>query len=288
MALMLTLGAVVVGVQSGAPVADAAQRGDIATVRTLLRDGADVSAAQGDGMTALHWSALNGQLEIMNVLLYAGATTEPLTRVGRYTPLHLASSRGHAAAVSRLLEAGSKPGALTETGVQPLHLAAQAGNGSAVKALLDRGAEVNARDGTHGRTPLVFAVSQNRLEAMKVLIAKGADVRLATNVIDYRSAQPPTTRRARPAIALSLPRQDAQPIRISISTIRRQPARPGEVRSRRSRRRRCRWGRWRRAGSRGTGRRPSRSGSAGRAETRVGHRTDRPSGRIQRIALRRA
>ena len=92
------------------PVADAAMRGDTAGVRTLLRGGADVNAAQGDGMTALHWTALNGDLKTMNVLLYAGAATEALTRVGAYTPLHLASSRGHAAAVARLLEAGSKAG----------------------------------------------------------------------------------------------------------------------------------------------------------------------------------
>ena len=91
-----------------ARVADAAMRGDAEAVRTLLRGGADVNAAQGDGMTALHWAALNGDLKTMNVLLLAGATTEPLTRVGAYTPLHLASSRGHAAVVARLLEAGSK------------------------------------------------------------------------------------------------------------------------------------------------------------------------------------
>src|SRR5439155_10070568 len=137
-----------------APVANAAMRGDIEAVRTLLRGGADVNAAQGDGMTALHWTALNSDLKTMNVLLYAGAATEPLTRVGGFTPLHLASSRGHAAAVARLLEAGSKPGAFTATGVQPLHLAAEAGNPEAVKALLDRGADINARDKTHGRTPL--------------------------------------------------------------------------------------------------------------------------------------
>ncbi len=109
-------------------VADAAMRGDTEGVRTLLRGGADVNAAQGDGMTALHWTALEDDLETMNVLLYAGAATEALTRVGAYTPLHLASSRGHAAASTRLLEAGSKTGPFTATGVQPLHLAAQAGN----------------------------------------------------------------------------------------------------------------------------------------------------------------
>ena len=167
-------------------VADAAMRADTQRVRALLRDGADVNAAQGDGMTALHWCALNGDLETMNVLLFAGATTEPLTRIGRYTPLHLASSRGHAASVARLLEAGAKPSPVTETGVQPIHLAAQAGDAKAVEALLARGADANALDTTHGRTPLVFAASQNRLEVMKVLISKGANTRLATTVIDYR------------------------------------------------------------------------------------------------------
>ena len=39
------------------PVADAAERGDLVAVRSLLRQGADVNAAQGDGMSALHWAA---------------------------------------------------------------------------------------------------------------------------------------------------------------------------------------------------------------------------------------
>jgi ankyrin repeat protein len=184
----LLVGSTAKGAQAvDSPVADAAMRGDTAGVRTLLRGGADVNAAQGDGMTALHWTAVGNDLETMNVLVYAGAATEALTRVGAYTPLHLASSRGHAAAVARLLDAGSKVGPFTATGAQPLHLAAQAGNADAVKALLDRGADINAKDKTHGRTPLVFATSQNRLDAVKLLLARGADAAVSTSVIDYRA-----------------------------------------------------------------------------------------------------
>jgi ankyrin repeat protein len=174
-----------------APVAEAAMRGDVEAVRALLRDGADVNAAQGDGMTALHWAALNGNVELMSLVLYAGATAEPLTRLGAYTPLHLASSRGHAAAVARLLDAGSTPGRATATGVQPIHLAAQAGNPDALVALLDRGVDVNVKDETHGRTPLVFATSQNRLTAMQLLITRGADITETTNVVDYVERWPP-------------------------------------------------------------------------------------------------
>ncbi|MBU01097.1 MAG: hypothetical protein CME14_07510, partial [Gemmatimonadetes bacterium] len=55
-----------------APVADAAMTGNLEAVRGLLRQGADVNAAQGDGMTALHWAAERAQLEMVEVLLYAG------------------------------------------------------------------------------------------------------------------------------------------------------------------------------------------------------------------------
>lgn len=169
-----------------ATVADSAMRSDAAGVRTLLKGGADVNAAQADGMTALHWAALNGDLSTMDVLLVAGAAREALTRVGSYTPLHLASQRGNAAAVAKLLDAGAKSGVVTSTGVQPLHLAAEAGSVDAVKALLDHGADVNAADKTHGRTPLVFAVSKDRQDVLKLLASRGAKLDATTTVIDYR------------------------------------------------------------------------------------------------------
>src|SRR5215470_3407595 len=75
----------------GSPVADAAMAKDAAAVRALIKSGADVNAAQGDGMTALHWAAAHGDAALAQTLLYAGANVRATTRLGGYTALHLAS-----------------------------------------------------------------------------------------------------------------------------------------------------------------------------------------------------
>ena len=110
-----------------APVADAAMRGDVEAVRGLLQRGSDPDAAQGDGMTALHWAAELGNEALARVLVDAGASLEPTTRLGAYRPLHLAARNGHAGVLRVLLEGGASPSVTTSTGdVTPLHFAATA------------------------------------------------------------------------------------------------------------------------------------------------------------------
>jgi len=167
------------------PVADAAARGDVDTVRSLVKQGADVNAAQGDGMTALHWAAEEGSLELAEVLIYAGARVDALTRLGSYTPLHLASQRGHAAVVKALLAAAGDANAPTTTGaVRPLHFAAESGSVEAVHALVEGGAYVNAADQQWGHTPLMFAAAKNRAAAVTALLQHGADPEITGTVID--------------------------------------------------------------------------------------------------------
>lgn len=182
MMLAVTLAA---GAPPDAPIADAAQRGDLEGVRSLVRSGADVNAAQGDGMTALHWSAERGDPELARVLVFAGANVEAGTRIGRYTPLHLAARQARTEVASILLEAGANPMArTTNSGVTPLHLAAASGDARTLSAMLERGADPNAVEGAWGQTPLTFAASQNRAEAIRVLVAAGADPNMSSRSVD--------------------------------------------------------------------------------------------------------
>src|SRR5215213_6655436 len=78
------------GAPAATTVADAAMSHDADAVRGLLKQGGDVNAAQGDGMTALHWAAMHGDATLATTLLYAGGNLRATTRLGGYTPLHLA------------------------------------------------------------------------------------------------------------------------------------------------------------------------------------------------------
>ena len=171
------------------PVADAAMRRDVDAVRSLIEQGADVNAAQGDGMTALHWAAELGDLEMANMLIQAGANVKAGTRIGHYTPLHLASKAGSAEVVGALIEAGSDVRVrATNSGARPLHFAARSGSGAAVAALIGAGADPNAREAQWQQTPLIYAASYGRSEAVRALIAGGADPELTSRVVDIRKA----------------------------------------------------------------------------------------------------
>ena len=97
-------------------VADAAQKGDLTTVKRLIAQGADVNIPQGDGMTALHWAADHGDSAMAAVLLKAKANVKATTRIGNYTPLHVASRDASGTVVRELVAAGADVKAPTATG----------------------------------------------------------------------------------------------------------------------------------------------------------------------------
>ena len=166
------------------PVADAAMQGDGETVRALLKQGVDVNAAQGDGMTALHWAGVKADAEMAEMLLYAGANVKAATRLGGFTPLFLAAKTGDAAVVETLVKASADVNVVTTMGATPLMLAAASGHADTVSILLEHGAEVNAAEAARGQAALMFAAVYNRGEVIDVLVKNGADITMATKIVE--------------------------------------------------------------------------------------------------------
>ncbi|HTW63583.1 MAG TPA: ankyrin repeat domain-containing protein [Bryobacteraceae bacterium] len=166
-----------------ARMADAAQQDDVAAVRALIREKANVNAPQGDGMTALHWAATNDDLPMLEMLLAVGANVNAQTRLADVTPLFMASKTGDPAVIEALLKAGASATAPDGHGTTPLMLAAASGSANAVKVLLDHGADPNAKD-HGGETALMFAAALNRGAAIKMLVAHGADVKTTSKTYD--------------------------------------------------------------------------------------------------------
>ena len=186
-AWMLLSAATIPPNKTATPLADAAMRGEMQAVRSLIAQKANVNVAQGDGMTALHWAADRGDVAMAELLLRAGAKTTAVTRAGANTPLHVAARNGQGGVVKALLAAGADPSALTTGGATALHLAAASSSAEAVAALIQKKANVNARESEWGQTPLMFAASANRPEAVKVLLMNGAEVNVRTRTVDLNA-----------------------------------------------------------------------------------------------------
>jgi ankyrin len=179
--LLLAASATVFGADAAMSLRAAAERGDAAAVRDLLRQGIAVDAQNVDGTTALHWAVRADSVDAAESLLEAGAAPAAADRYG-ITPLYLAAVNGNAAMIAQLLDAGADASTVAPTGETTLMTATRTGKPEALTLLLDRGAEVDARDPEFEQTALMLAVRENHPAAVQVLLARGAAVNAHTRL----------------------------------------------------------------------------------------------------------
>jgi ankyrin repeat protein len=157
-----------------------------AVATALLEAGADVSAADVNGVTAVHIAAQHAPVSVLRRLLAAGGSATAAQADGA-TPLHWAALAPveASARIDMLLAAGASVHAVVggdprRVGKTPLHAAAGAGVADAVHTLLAHGALVDARANYEGRlvnaTPLLVAAQSNEDAIVRRLLRAGADV----------------------------------------------------------------------------------------------------------------
>jgi uncharacterized protein len=146
-----------------------------AALSSLVKAGASVNAAEGDGATALAWASHRDNLEAARILIRAGADLNAANEYG-VTPLALACINRSVAMIATLLEAGADPNLAQWTGETPLIVCARTGAAEAVKLLVARGAKVNVKEAQQGHTALMRAVAGKHAEVVRTLVEHGADV----------------------------------------------------------------------------------------------------------------
>jgi bla regulator protein BlaR1 len=153
---------------------EAAQAGDLADVRRLIKRIDVNTVAPGDG-TALIGAARGGQKEVVDFLLDNNADPN-LESLGDANPLIAAAAAGHPDIVQRLLEAGANIDEIVPGDENALMQAVWHGHEDVVRLLLARGADVNARSYERDelRTPLRLARKGGHAELERILLAAGA------------------------------------------------------------------------------------------------------------------
>lgn len=161
----------------GAAFAIAIEDGDGEAITQLLADGApaDTWIEYGEHkITPLMKASWDGEKEIVEILLAAGAKVNAMASDDGSTALMSAVTRGHMDIIRTLLRAGADVSPKSTFGFNAFTSAVAAGNEEAAGILLEAGAKVN--EGAHGLTPLQFAASSGNVEMIRFLVTRGADV----------------------------------------------------------------------------------------------------------------
>ncbi|MFC1766399.1 ankyrin repeat domain-containing protein, partial [Planctomycetota bacterium] len=171
-------------------------------VRSLIAHGADVHTPGKNGITPLHTAAGQGDLALVELLLEKGADVNVKAKSWVGTPLNMAAFKGHADVAEFLLNKGANINSRNDANGTPLHGATLGEHKHVVTLLIEHGADVNAEnDGAmtplgfadrgeyteiaellrqHGATmgtqPLIQAITVEKIDRVKSLLAEGADV----------------------------------------------------------------------------------------------------------------
>lgn len=164
------------------PLIAAAAAGNDKVVEYLIAQGADVTAKDDLGKTALIYAIGFDNPKLISSLIKLDNKAVNLPDNSGNTPLIYAAQKGLVNNIKLLLANGAKVDYRNPaTGLCALSAAAAEDQSAAIRLLVRTGkADVNLPD-LSGRTPIFYAVEQDKADALRTLISLGADVNAQDN-----------------------------------------------------------------------------------------------------------
>ena len=160
----------------------ASRDNDLVALEELLQRPRNPNVANKDGKTPMFRAAEQGHVQLMELLLEAGAMTdEPEFALGQ-TPMSTAAQNGCLDVVRFLAEVGAAKDQAANYGATPLWVAAENGHLDIVRFLVENGADKALGD-NNGATPLWVAAQNGHLEIVRFLVENSADKNQAENQV---------------------------------------------------------------------------------------------------------
>ena len=160
-----------------------AHDGDVATIRRLVREGADLDVRDANGRTAVHVAAFASQDDALRALAEAGADMNALE--GRaYDAVTIAAVANDPELMSLAIELGNDPGLVTSPyDGTALIAAAHLGHVEVVRRLIDSGAPLDHINNLHWTAVMEAVVlgdgGADHQAVLDALLAAGADRTIA-------------------------------------------------------------------------------------------------------------
>ncbi|XP_061555673.1 caskin-1 isoform X8 [Phycodurus eques] len=168
------------------PLHHAALNGNMELITLLLESQAAVDIRDQKGMRPLHYAAWQGKAEPMKTLLKSGSSVNIQSDEGQI-PLHLSAQHGHYDVSEMLLQHQSNPCIVDNAGKTPLDLACEFGRVGVVQLLLSSNMcaallEPKKGDTTdpNGTSPLHLAAKNGHIDIIRLLIQSGIDINRQT------------------------------------------------------------------------------------------------------------
>ncbi|RYP43256.1 hypothetical protein DL770_011769 [Monosporascus sp. CRB-9-2] len=153
-----------------------ARVGDIPAMKKLFEVGdLDATYTDNDGITPLHWAAINNQFAMCKFLIESGADINKKGGDSVATPLQWAAQRSNYYTVNLLLQHGADPLITDSQGYNTLHISTFNGNVLLIVLLLHQGIPVDVAD-AYGHTGLMWAAYKGFPQCVDLFLRWGASV----------------------------------------------------------------------------------------------------------------